>query len=372
MESSTHASKEGVTVKPTDNTDDTDGTGDSSTDDTRTDGGAIDESVFTQMADVSEPTTREKVAYVFDRHIRAPGAVLVNDWRALIGLTVLSLFVLTGIIAWVSASSWWIFEGVVIVETPTMMEGPIFVQPFESLTYPLGTGGFGKSLFEQVIHATPAMIKMIVAGALLSVTVGTLIGTIAGYRAGTIDTVLMTVTDVVLTIPGIALVIVLAAIYQPRDPFVVGLILGIDNWPRLARTIRSQVLSLREEAFTEASRIMGLSQLTIIRKDMISNLMPYISINFANSSRSIIFESVALYFLGILPFTTLNWGVMLNEAYESADLTNLAQIHWLLVPLGAILLASLGFILFAQGLDRVFNVRLRARHESTTADADSQ
>jgi peptide/nickel transport system permease protein len=349
----------------------TDTNDDGTVDDTRTDGGAIDESVFTQMADVPEPTIREKVTYAFDRHIRAPGAVLVNDWRALIGSTILSLFVLTGIVAWVSASSWWVFGSVVIVEKPTVMEGPIFLQPFQSLAYPLGTGVMGKSLFEQVIHATPAMIEMIVAGALLSVTVGTLIGTVAGYRGGTIDTVLMTITDVVLTIPGIALVIVLAAIYQPRDPFVVGLILGIDNWPRLARTIRSQVLSVREEAFTEASRIMGLSQLTILRKDVISNLMPYISINFANSSRSIIFESVALYYLGILPFTTLNWGVMLNQAYNNSDLTNLGQLYWLLIPLGAILLVSLGFILFAQGLDRVFNVRLRARHETVTTDTDS-
>jgi peptide/nickel transport system permease protein len=117
---------------------------------------------------------------------------------------------------------------------------------------------------------------------------------------------------------------------------------------------------------------MGLSQFTILRRDVISNLMPYISINFANGARRIIFESVALYFLGILPFTTLNWGVMMNEAYHNADLTNLDQIHWLLVPMITISVVSLGFILLAQGLDRIFNVRLRARHESTTADAEAQ
>jgi peptide/nickel transport system permease protein len=352
-----------VTVKPTNET--------NNTNDTRTDGGAIDENVFTQMADVPEPTAREKVVRTFDRHIYAPLSVLVRDWRGLIGSSILSIFLLTGIVAWISASNWWIFESVVIIEGPTVMEGPIFMSPFQSLEYPLGTGVMGKSLFEQVVHATPAMIEMIAAGALFSVIVGTLVGTVAGYRGGTTDTVLMSMTDVVLTIPGIALVIVIAGIYQPRDPFVVGLILGIDNWPKLARTIRSQVLSVREEAFTEASRIMGLSQLTILRKNVISNLMPYISINFANSARLIIFESVALYFLGILPFTTLNWGVMLNEAYSGADLTNLGQIHWLLVPLCAILFVSLGFILFAQGLDRIFNVRLRARHETGTTDIET-
>ena len=178
----------------------------------------------------------------------------------------------------------------------------------------------------------------------------------------------MTVTDVVLTIPGIALVIVLASIYQPESPLVVGLILGIDNWPKLARTVRSQVLSIREEAFTEASRIMGLSELHILRKDVVSNLMPYISVNFATSARKIIFESVGLYFLGILPRSNLNWGLMMNDAYNQANLTNPDQIHWLLVPMALIILISLGFILLAQGLDRVFNVRLRARHETAGGD----
>ena len=328
------------------------------------------DSVFTRTSDVPALSWRERAVRAFDRRIYAPAAILVRDWRALVGSTILATFLLMGLVAWVSRSSWWVLESIVIIETPLVMEGDIFVPPFQDPAFPLGTGVMGQALHKQVIHATPAMIQLIAAGALLSVTVGTLIGTVAGYRGGTVDNVLMTVTDVVLTIPGIALVIVLAAIFDPRHPITVGLILGIDNWPRLARTVRSEVLSIREEAFTEASRIMGLSQWRILRKDVISNLMPYISINFANSSRRIIFESVALYFLGILGYTTLNWGVMMNEAYHGSDLTNVEQMHWLLVPMITIVIISLGFILFAQGLDRIFNVRLRARHESTTADTE--
>ena len=328
--------------------------------------------IFTRTSDVPTLTTREKARRTFDRRVYAPMAVLVHDWRALVGGFILSAFLLTGIVAWISTSNWWLFEGVVLVEAPSVMEGPIFTPPFQDLAYPLGTGVMGKSILEQLVHAAPAMIQMIAAGALLSVTIGTIIGTVAGYRGGNIDKTLMSFTDVVLTIPGIALVVVLAAVYEPRHPLTVGLILGIDNWPRLARTIRSEVLSVREEAFTEASRIMGLSQFTILRKDIISNLMPYISINFANSARTIIFESVALYFLGILPFTTLNWGVMMNEAYNGADLTNPDHLHWLAAPMLTITIVSLGFILLAQGLDRIFNVRLRARHETTTADTESR
>ncbi|KTG11469.1 ABC transporter permease [Haloprofundus marisrubri] len=331
------------------------------TNDIQTDGGmrSIDDSLFTRTSDVPALTRKEKLVRTVDRSLYAPLAVIVRDWRGLIGGTIIALFVFFGTI------------GTSLVDKPTMMEGPIFLSPFTNWEYPLGTGVMGQDILEQVIHATPAMLQMVLAGALLSVTLGTLIGTVAGYRGGTTDKVLMMATDVVLTIPGLALIIVLASIYQPESPIVVGLILGIDNWPKLARTIRSQVLSIREESYTEASRIMGLSQFHILRKDVISNLMPYISVNFANSARLIIFESVGLYFLGILPFTTLNWGVMMNEAYAGADLTSMQEIHWLLVPMALIMIVSLGFILFAQALDRIFNVRLRARHEKT-AGGDAQ
>ncbi|WP_266081392.1 ABC transporter permease [Haladaptatus caseinilyticus] len=321
--------------------------------------GPVDESIFTQTANVPELTPREKARRTFERRIYAPVAVLLNDWRALFGSLILLGFVVMGTV------------GVYLIPEASVMEGPIFVPPFTNWEYPLGTGVMGKSILKQVVHATPAMLQMILAGALLSVCLGTVIGTVAGYRGGRTDYVLMSITDVVLTIPGIALVIVLASIYQPEQPLVVGLILGIDNWPRLARTVRSQVLSIREESFTEASRIMGLSETRILRKDIISNLMPYISVNFANSSRNIIFESIALYFLGILPHSTLNWGVMMDKAYSNADLTNPDQIHWLLVPMALIILISLGFILLAQGLDRVFNVRLRSRHETAAGGGDT-
>ncbi|USZ78309.1 ABC transporter permease (plasmid) [Halorussus vallis] len=327
----------------------------------RTDGGAgkVDETIFTQTSNVPDPTVREKVERGFERRIYAPAAILVNDWRGFVGSVILLGFVLMGTV------------GIYVVPRPTVMEGPIFVPPFTDWDFPLGTGVMGESLFKQVVHATPAMLQMITAGALLSVVLGTVIGTVAGYRGGRTDSVLMMLTDTVLTIPGLVLIIVLATIYQPENPFVVGLILGIDNWPRLARTIRSQVLSIREEAFTEASRIMGLSDVHILRRDVVSNLMPYISVNFANSARRIIFESVALYFLGILPQSQLNWGVMMDDAYTNANLTNLNQIHWLLVPMALIILLSLGFILLAQGLDRVFNVRLRARHEKSASGGET-
>jgi peptide/nickel transport system permease protein len=221
-----------------------------------------------------------------------------------------------------------------------------------------------------LIYGSVPIFKMIISGAVFAAFLGTFIGVFAGYKGGRIDGVLMTITDVVLTVPGTALIVVLAAVWRPENAWVVGIILGIDNWPGLARTVRSQVLSFREESVVEAHRALGLSTRTILRRDMISPLMPYISINFAGGARGIIFESVGLYFIGILPYTNENWGVILNSSYDNISVTNPNTFYYLFEPMLIISGLTFGLILFAQGLDQVFNVRLQARHEAQDQDKE--
>ncbi|SFL34063.1 peptide/nickel transport system permease protein [Halogranum rubrum] len=303
-----------------------------------------------------EPTPlKERLKRTADLTLVAPARVALTDWRAVVGTVILFGFFIAGTV------------GVMLVDRPTSGDAPILAQPFENPNYILGTDTFGQPIGAQLIHATPDMFKMIFAGAVVSVGLAALVGLLSGFMRGTaVDTVLMSVTDVVITIPGLPLVIVLMAIFAPENPYIVGVLLGLDNWPGLARTVRSQVLSIREESYVEASRIMGLSTGTILRRDLLGQLMPYITINSALASRRIIFESVGLYFLGILPFTTFNWGVLMNLAYKGGALTRPEMLHWLVFPMVTIFLMSFGLVLFSQGMDSVFNVRLRARHASTT------
>ena len=318
------------------------------------------EELFERDTTRDPPSKREKLRRVVDLYLVAPARVAIHDWRALVGTAILSLYLLAGTV------------GVVVVEKPTSGDAPILVQPFQDLSYPLGTDALGQPIGAQLIHATPSMLKMIFAGAMVSVGVAALVGVVSGFmRETAVDTVLMSATDVIITIPGLPLVIVLIAIFQPESPYVVGVLLGLDNWPGLARTVRSQVLSIREESYVEASQIMGLSTPTILRRDIIGQLMPYITVNSALASRRIIFESVGLYFLGILPFTTFNWGVLMNLAYKGGALNDPQLRHWLLFPMFTIILFAFGLVLFSQGMDSVFNVRLRARHAKTTGDDTS-
>ena len=211
---------------------------------------------------------------------------------------------------------------------------------------------------------------MIASGAVFTVCLGTLLGTLAGYKGGTVDSVLMVVTDIMMTIPGLPLTIVLASALDIKgSPVVIGVLITVNAWAGLARAIRSQVLTLRDAEYVEASRIMGMSTPTIISGDIIPNLMPYITMNFVQQARAVIFGSVGLYFLGVLPYNSVNWGVMMNAAVNRAGATSSpAAFHWLLVPMLTIIVLALGLTLLAQGADRVFNPRVRARHAETVVD----
>jgi len=339
-------------------------------------GAAID--LFQQSETAVEESPSERVRRMMTSYVYAPLAIAWDDWRTRFGGAILLFYIAVATI------------GPAITPSPAPFRHDFFLHPFHEgwfaiesatvfgisipwikLTAVLGSNTQGQSMEALLIYGSVPVFKMIATGALFSIFLGTFIGVFAGYKSGRIDGVLMTITDVVLTVPGLAVIVVLAAFFRPENPYVVGLILGIDNWPGLARTIRSQVLSIREEAYIEAHRALGLDTGTILRRDIVSQLMPYISINFANSARRIIFESVGLYFIGVLPFSNQNWGVILNGAYDNISLTNVNQLFYLFEPMIMITGLSVGLILFSQGLDKVFNVRLQARHAGKGGEGET-
>lgn len=305
-------------------------------------------------------TRRERLYRSLDRYVYAPAAIAYSDWRTRIGILIITLFTLMGTV------------GVYLIEPAGLNEVQPYQKPFQTLAAPLGADRLGQPLHSQIVHATPAMLQMALAGVLFSVVVALSIGVVAGYKGGLVDYVLMTLTDILMVIPGLPLVVVLAAIWQPEQPFVVGAILAIDAWPGLARMLRSQVLTIREESYVEAHRAMGVRDRNILFSDIAPQLMPFVLINAAEAARRVIFASVALYFLGFLPFSTNNWGVIMNLAYKHGGAMANPGLagHWLYGPMAAITLFSFGLILFSQGMDRVFNPRLRARHARTVEEAE--
>jgi peptide/nickel transport system permease protein len=181
----------------------------------------------------------------------------------------------------------------------------------------------------------------------------------------------MSFTDIALAIPGLPLIIVISVVLEPRSPIVIGIVLSINAWAGLARSIRSQVLTLRSESYVEASRVMGESVPFIIRGDILPNIMPYVLINFVRTGRYVVFASVGLYFLGVLPSSTENWGIMMEYAYSTAGaLYTLESAHWLFFPMLAIVVLVFGLTMFSQGTDRLFNPRVRARHSDDVGNEE--
>lgn len=300
----------------------------------------------------------ERWTHRVDLFILSPARIIWGDWRTRIGCLIITFFIFVGTV------------GIFLVEAPYANQGPLHQPPFQTMEHPLGTDGVGQDMLSLHVHATPRMLKMILSGGVFATGVATILGTVAGYRGGRVDNLLTTIMDGVTAVPGLPLAIVITVILQPDSPWVVGVVLTINVWAGLARAIRSQVLTLREENYVEVSRAMHLPLRTIIARDITPNIMPYVLINFVNAGRIVIFSSVALYFLGVLPQTT-HWGVIMNRAYQnSGALYSWDRAYTIMLPIAVIVLLSLGLILVAQGADRIFNPRVRARSSSAITDDD--
>ena len=320
------------------------------TDDTTTD--ADDDSPFRAEADLNA-TAMDVYEDTLERWVASPLRVLWSDYRGRVGLIIVTFYVLMGTV------------GVIIYPETSTMEHEDLQPAFQSAEYFLGTNGIGEDLLAKVIHSTPKMLKMMLAGAVFANCLGLAIGLFSGYLGGNVDKTLMTLTDTIGSIPGLPLLLILGALFEPQNAYLIGIMVSINAWTGLARGIRAQVLPLRKQEYVEASRSMGQPTSSVLIKQILPDLLPLFAIRLFNSATGIITASVALYFLGVLPVDRDNWGYMLNQAYtNSGALTDPSTVHWLLVPIVTISLLTFGLTMLAQAFDQVFNPRVRARHEA--------
>ena len=297
-----------------------------------------------------EVTWGERAQTVLREYIYAPAVIAWDDWRTRIGGALFGVYLLMATV------------GVWFYPAPDQNQVSRNLQPFENWEAILGSNQRGVDILAQSIHATPDMLLMVGAGAIWATGLAVVIGTVAGYKGGTVDRVVTTFSDIMMSIPGLPIVMVIAFIYQPEDPLIIGPLIVINYWAGLGRSIRSQVLTLREEPYVEASRTMGVPTWRILVKDIIPSLMPFILVNFAFAARYVVFASVGLYYLGVLPTGLGNWGLQLDRAYSQYDaLIGSGSEYLLLVPMVFIMLLGLSMVLLAQGLDRLFNPRVRTR-----------
>jgi peptide/nickel transport system permease protein len=233
----------------------------------------------------------------------------------------------------------------------------IYANP--SWAHPLGTDYEGNDVWVQVLRGGIDVVVVGFLSALISTFIAVAMGALSAFAGGRTDGVITGITDVVLTIPQLPLFIVLAGIFSLSSTWELAIIIGALSWPYLLRAVRSQVLSLKERDYVEAAEALDLGTRHIIFREMLPNMMSYIVINFVLATISAIYISVALVFLGLVPLSGSNWGVMLNLAWVRGAVYLPNALPYILGPTAAISLLTFCLVLTLRSLDEVFNPRLR-------------
>jgi peptide/nickel transport system permease protein len=223
----------------------------------------------------------------------------------------------------------------------------------------LGTDYAGRDVFRQIVRGGRSIMIVGALAALLSTAFAVTFGALAAFVGGWFDSLILTVTDVVLTIPYIILLGVLAAFIKLNSPYLLAFIIAAVSWPTLLRAVRAQVLSLKEREYIEAARVLDLGTPYILFREVIPNMMSYIVINFVIGMTSAIYGQIILYFLGLVPLAGDNWGLMINLAYTRGALFNSKSLWYILSPIAAISLLQLSLVMITRSLEEIFNPRLR-------------
>jgi peptide/nickel transport system permease protein len=272
---------------------------------------------------------------------------LWSNGKARIGLCVLGLFIVIAIIA-----------PLVAPHSPTATTFTPYSNP--NGTNLFGTTGNGQDVFSQMLYGARVSLLVGLSAGLLATVVAVTIGLIAGYRPGAVDEVLSFITNLALVIPGIPLMIILAAYIPSRSVWTIVLVVAFTSWATGARVMRSQASTLRSREFVTSAVFSGERLGRVVFREILPNMTSLVASSFFSAATAAVMAEASLEFLGLGNPSTVSWGTILYYAQQqNALLTG----QWVLVfaPGLAIAMLAVSFTLINFGVDALSNPRLREK-----------
>ncbi|MCO1602769.1 ABC transporter permease [Desulfosporosinus nitroreducens] len=292
-------------------------------------------------------------------YVEKPESQLKEMWEtlrqnkaAVVGLVIIALLALIAITVWISE----------LIGIQILPYDPNYSDMTKSFIWPnaehwFGTDQLGRDLFSRIIDGTKISLFVGVTAVAISLSIGVLLGSIAGYRGGKTDALIMRTMDVMLAIPSILLAIAfMAALGKGLDKAVIAI--GLVSIPEYARIVRGSILSVKENDYVQAARVIGNGDSRIIFKHILPNIISLIVVRATLGISSAVLDTAALGFLGLgvqPPFA--EWGDMLGRARGFI----FTAPYTLIFPGIAITITVLAFNLFGDGLRDALDPKSRIK-----------
>ena len=251
------------------------------------------------------------------------------------------------------------------------LAAPLFVDPAlaaigsipprrpPSAAHWLGSDTQGRDVLASLLAATPQTLKIGLLAGLIGLGAGGLLGLLAGWFRGATDAIIRTACDVVMTIPAIAVLVLVGTSVRSMTVELMALVVALLSWMVPARAVRAQVLSLRERPWIDVARLNGMSGLHIIFADLLPNLAPYLAASFVIAVSTAMLATVGLEALGLGPQNELTLGMMIYWAQYSGAILR-GMWWWWVPPVVALALIFIALLAISLGMDRLVNARLRS------------